>query len=381
MRFFIRGGRLLAALAIGLAVVVGSASPAAAHTVSGIGATNWKTTIRSVQPAVAGLRVRVVELGNRLEVSNTGPEVTVLGYGGEPYLRVGPAGVWTNLNSQATYLNKTRQGSTPLPPDLPTDPAAPPRWQQVSSGHLVRWHDHRIHWMGTAPPPQVRKAPNQSHLQSVWEVDLRQGATPVKVTGELRWLPGPSPWPWLGAALVVAVGCGLLGRLRQWGPALAIAVGGLILVDVAHSVGIAGAAVGGLGAQAGRFVAGSYYSFIGWILGVIAIRLLLRRSVDGLYAAVFTAASAFLFSGLLDLTTLHRSEAPFVWGTGWDRVTVTIALGGGLGVALGAVWALRRAHPSDALDPDPSSSPSPLDSDSVGSSVSPIRGPRGVVES
>jgi hypothetical protein len=361
--------RLVAVLAVGLGVVVASAEPAAAHSVSGIGATNWQTTIRSVQPAVAGLRVRVVELGNQLELSNTGPEVTVLAYGGEPYLRVGPSGVWTNLNSQATYLNRTRQGNTPLPPDLPTDPAAPPRWEQVSSGHVIRWHDHRIHWMGTAPPPSVRQAPNRAHLQSVWQVDLRQGATPVKVTGELRWVPGPSPWPWLGGALVVAVGCVLLGRLRQWGPALAVAVGLLILVDVAHSVGIAGAAVGGLGAQAGKFVAGSYYSFIGWILGVIAIRLLVRRSVDGLYAAVFTAASAFLFSGLLDLTTLHRSQAPFAWGTGWDRITVTIALGGGLGVGLGAVWALRRAHPSDL----PSTTATPA----AGDPVSPIGGPIG----
>jgi hypothetical protein len=119
-------------------------------------------------------------------------------------------------------------------------------------------------------------------------------------------------------------------------------------------------------------VAGSYYSFIGWILGVIAIRLLVRRSVDGLYAAVFTAASAFLFSGLLDLTTLHRSQAPFVWGIGWDRVTVTIALGGGLGVGLGAAWALRRAHPSDVLDDllDDSSAAA----DPIGSPLSPLGG-------
>jgi hypothetical protein len=269
--------------------------------------------------------------------------VTVLGYQGEPYLRVGPAGVLANLNSQATYLNKSRQGNAPIPPDLPTDPNAPPRWEQVSSGHVARWHDHRIHWMGSSLPPDVRRAPGQVHVQAVWQVGLRQGSLPVTVTGELRWVPGPSPWPWVFGALVVAVGCVVLGRLPQWGPTLAAAVAVLVVADVAHSAGIAGTAVGGFGAQAGKFVAGSYYSFVGWILGLVAIRLLLRRSIDGLYAAVFTAASAFLFSGLLDLTTLHRSQAPFAWGVGWDRLTVTIALGGGLGVGLGALWALRRS--------------------------------------
>jgi hypothetical protein len=356
----------MAVVAAGFGLVVASAGPAAAHTVSGIGATNWVTRITSVQPVVPGLRMRVVELGNRLELSNTGPEVIVLGYQGEPYLRVGPSGVWTNLNSAATYLNRTRQGNAPVPAGLPTDASAAPRWEQISSGHLVRWHDHRIHWMGSALPPNVQRAPNQEHVQFAWHVDLRQGATPVAVTGELRWVPGPSAWPWVGVALVIAVGCVALGRLpvSTAMAVLAVAVGALVVVDIVHAVGVAGAVVGGFGAQAGKFVAGSYYSFVGWILGVVAVPLLGRRNIDGLYAAVFMAASAFLFSGLLDLATLHRSQAPFAWGSGWDRVTVTIALGGGLGLGLGAVWALQRARPESSDSSDSSVSPvSPVSSE------------------
>ena len=87
-----------------------TASPASAHTVSGVGATNWQTSLIGVHPAVPGLAVRVVETGSKLEVSNTGAELVVIGYDGEPYLRVGPHGVFENLQSPATYLNCSRAG-------------------------------------------------------------------------------------------------------------------------------------------------------------------------------------------------------------------------------------------------------------------------------
>jgi hypothetical protein len=85
-----------------LAWLIVQAQPASAHTVSGVGATNWRTTLIGVNPPVPGLRVRVVNTGSDLEVSNTGQEVVVLGYEGEPYLRVGPAGVYENTQSPST---------------------------------------------------------------------------------------------------------------------------------------------------------------------------------------------------------------------------------------------------------------------------------------
>jgi hypothetical protein len=151
--------------------------------------------------------------------------VTVLGYNSEPYLRVGPKGVFQNLNSPATYLNRTRAGATPIPPGLPTDPSAAPRWQKVSSGPVARWHHHRTHRMGASPLPDVRRTPDQVHVQPPRRVNLRQGDTPIVITGELTWVPGPSPWPWLAAAATLAVGCVLLGRLRRYGWPLAVSSG------------------------------------------------------------------------------------------------------------------------------------------------------------
>jgi hypothetical protein len=333
--------RLLALLVVISGVVVGTALPASAHTVSGVGATNWVSKVTSVNPALSGLSVKVVELGNRIELRNTGPEVTVLGYNGEPYLRVGPLGVYENVNSPATYLNRTRTGTTAPPSGLPTDPNASPQWQKISSAEVTRWHDHRIHWMGAVPPPDVQRAPNRVHTRPPWQVMLRQGNATIVVNGSLTWRPGPSPWPWLAAAGLIAVVGAVIGWSRHWARSLAIATWVLIAVDIIHSVGVAAVAAGSLSYQASRFLAGSYYSFVGWGLGAVAVVLLLRRNADGLYAVIFAAASAFLFSGLLDISALHRSTAPFAWGANFDRATVIAALGGGAGLIVAALKSLR----------------------------------------
>jgi hypothetical protein len=319
--------------------LVALASPASAHTVSGVGATNWQTTLGTISPAVPGLTIKVVETGSRLELTNHGPEVVVLGYEQEPYLRVGPHGVFENVLSPATYLNCSRNG---CPVSSVANPQAPPQWKQISSGPTVRWHDHRIHWMGTQLPPDVRRAPGQVHQRPPWTVTLKQGATLITVTGHLTWVPGPSPLPWLLLALLLLVGAAAVGVAGAWGLPMAVLVALLTVNDLYHALAIAFSVSGGFGSQMLRFFTGSFYSIIGWILGLLAVRLLLGRRVDGLYAAAFAGVSAALFTGLLDVTVLSHSEAPFNGPLGLDRVTVAVSLGLGIGVAAGAVLALRR---------------------------------------
>ena len=83
-------------------------------------------------PAVPGITARVVDLGNKFELTNrTSTEITVLGYEGEPYLRIGPNGVFENLHSQATYINRTRLGGT-------VPPASTPRRRRRRSGRRSR---------------------------------------------------------------------------------------------------------------------------------------------------------------------------------------------------------------------------------------------------
>ena len=55
-------------------------------------------------------------------------DVVILGYSGEPYLRVGAAGAFENVRSPAVYLNATRNGG--IPPSS-ADPSAPPEWRRI----------------------------------------------------------------------------------------------------------------------------------------------------------------------------------------------------------------------------------------------------------
>jgi hypothetical protein len=92
----------------GLLLVVSGAGPAQAHVI-GIGgrASNYRTDILDVTPPIAGLTVRVLEAGNQLELTNrSGQEVIVLGYRSEPFLRVGPTGVYENQRSPSAYANR-----------------------------------------------------------------------------------------------------------------------------------------------------------------------------------------------------------------------------------------------------------------------------------
>jgi len=329
---------------IALGWLVAIAQPASAHSVSGVGATNWKTVITGISPQVAGLSLKVVEGGSRLEMTNGGAEITVLGYEGEPYLRVGPQGVFENIHSPATYLNCARTACS-VPPQA--NPQSPPEWKQISSGHTVRWHDHRIHWMGSQLPPQVARAPNQVHVEGPWTITMQQGATSITVTGNYTWVPASAAFPWLVVALVLTVLTVVIGATGMWGPPLAIAVLLLTINDIYHAVAIALFWSGDLGTRAGKFFSGSFYSIVGWALGLVAVWLLLRRRIDGLYAAVFAGVSAALFTGLLDFTVLARSQAPFAGPVAIDRLTVAISLGLGLGVALGALVAIRRSPRTD----------------------------------
>jgi hypothetical protein len=77
-----RAGRTVGVVAAAGLLVGVVAAPAAAHTIGGgAAASNYRTTVRGVEPAVAGLQARTTAAGDRLELVNrSGQEVLVLGY-------------------------------------------------------------------------------------------------------------------------------------------------------------------------------------------------------------------------------------------------------------------------------------------------------------
>jgi hypothetical protein len=334
-----------------------AAAPASAHSVSGVSATNFHTHLKSVTPAVPGLEVEVVEAGSRLQVTNhSGQEIVVLGYKDDPYLRIGPQGVFENKLSTATYLNQTRKGRQP-PPEAENAKPGETDWQKISSEPEARWHDHRIHWMLNTNPPQVQAAPGKRQtIIPQWVVTLKQGAQTISVKGDLVWEPGSSALPWYLLIVVLLALVVMIGRSEAWATGLAAVTAVLVAIDVFHAVGLGLANAGGLGYRLTKSVTQSPFALLGWAGGVLAIVWLLRRRSDGLSAAALAGLLVALLGGVSDATALSRSEVPFGFPAGLARLAVAVSMGLGFGLAVAA--ALRLSGVGVPVRREPEASPS-----------------------
>lgn len=340
--------RRFAVLGALVTVVLGfSAGPASAHTVGGVGATNFRTTLEKFD-GVPGVGLRVVENGSKLEARNTTrTDVVVRGYQNEPYAKVGPGGVFVNENSPAYYLNTDRFGVTTVPASA--DPRKAPRWRKVSGEHSFRWHDHRTHWMQTTLPPLVSQAPDEFHEISRWTITLDHDGRTLTGSGTLAWVPGPAPWLWFGAVLVLAALVVALGRVV---PVAAGAVALVVVSDAAHSVGVS--LLEGLSPV--NFVVGLLPQFAVWAIGGLAVWLLVRRRDGGPWAAAIVGVCVAVASGFPDLPVFWRSSAPTVLPLTVDRLAVVVALGAGLGLVGSLALLLfrgRRARAAVALPTTP----------------------------
>ncbi len=343
--------RLVLAAGLAVGVVLTTAAPAAAHTVGGEHATNYRTRVFGLSPAVTGIALRPIEHGDRLQLTNsTERDVVVLGYDGEPYLRVGPRGVFENRRSPATYLNRTRLG-TDTPPAR-TDTAAPPEWRRLSGGTTVRWHDHRAHWMSSEPPPVVQRSSDDPHLVQRFTIELRTGGDELRARGDVWWIPPPSPWPWIAVAVVFGVVIVVGARTRWSVPWVGSALGVVLVATAVHAVGAWGASSRG---TANR-LADTLPTLGALALGVIAEVQLFRR---GMRAAapllVFAGLFVGIAIGLADLSGLSHSQLPTDLPYWIDRLTIALALGGGFGVAVGAAFHVgapvaRRPEPRPSTD-------------------------------
>jgi hypothetical protein len=333
-----RLGRLAVVTLCASAALIAAAAPASAHGVGGVQPRNYETTLLRVQPHIPGVELEVVDLGDRLQLTNTTrDDVTVLGYDGEPYLRVGPRGVFENRRSPATYLNRSLVPSKPAPKS--TDASAEPVWRRVSDGHIAVWHDHRAHYMGSDEPPVVRRDPSARHVIGRWTVEMQSAGRTIRASGELVWVPPPSPWPYVGLAVVFAALIVLLARGRAWRAVFAVALSLLVVCALAHVIGLWDATT----ASTGTKLAESAYSLVGVALGLFALGWMWRRGVDSAMPLVLIA-SLFLFfaGGLADVSTLGHSQVPTTFSPTLARALVALVLGTGAGVAVAAAIRLRR---------------------------------------
>src|SRR3954452_1164292 len=177
-RAVVAGAALLALLA---------ATPASAHQ----GNPNYRSVINGGSPAVSGLKLQILNFDDPLKLhTRTGKTVVVRGYQNEPYLRVlGNGTVQVNHNSPAFYLNNDRTSTGKVPANATPD--ATPDWQVVDRTGSYQWHDHRIHWMSSIPPQQVKDKSKRTKVFD-WKVPVQVGATKASVNGTLFWQPKPS---------------------------------------------------------------------------------------------------------------------------------------------------------------------------------------------
>jgi hypothetical protein len=203
------------AFVVGLGAVTALVAPATAgaHVRSARTAVDYRADVSTLPPGVTA-RVYPADLALGLAVA-PGHRAVVLGYVGEPAIRVGDAGVEVNRSSPTaagTGLVKRQAGPA----------AGAPRWELISSRHRVIWHDARVRGL---PPGATRRH---------WTVPLLVDGERASIGGELVRVERPSMLPWfaLGAisAIVVAF---VLARRR---PLLRSATTVLGLVAAAATV-------------------------------------------------------------------------------------------------------------------------------------------------
>jgi hypothetical protein len=201
-----------------LAFVVALAAPggASAHVRSGVVAVDYRADVLRSPSGVAA-RVYESDLAVRL-TARAARSVVVLGYLGEPFIRIGPAGVVVAKGS-------------------PTAGGA----RVVAHGRSVVWHDSRLR--GLAQGVERRR----------WTIPLIVDGRRTQLEGELSRVKASPVWPWmaLGVPFLLVTVLLLVVRPMHWVRVGAVAFG-------------LGAAVGIVATGAG-FALDSYASEGKWV--------------------------------------------------------------------------------------------------------------------
>lgn len=228
------GAALLAAM------VLAPAQPVFAHGGNGGTSSDYRIEVTGFDGNATGIEIRPVELGNRMElVRTTAKEVQILGYEGEPYIRLDADGVFENINSPAHYINLDRFARKPTPASATAK--AEPNWVKQSAGTSVRWHDHRTHWMDPTPRQDVRDNPNiERVIFPANRVELLVDGKPVAAIVKVTWLPPPSRMTWL--VITSLSGCLLLAALvmspslRRIAPVFALVAATAVVIGSGTSI-------------------------------------------------------------------------------------------------------------------------------------------------
>lgn len=163
-------------------------------------------------PQIEGLDLRLTQ-GSIPAVfvrNDTGKVLSVGGGSGEPFLRIGPRGVFANLRSPTYYTS----GATSIM-KVPryADVSAPPRWDRISPEPTWAWLERR----GAVPAEMYERAElgDTSHPVLEWSAPYRLGGETVEVTGRVLWVPPAAP---------ASTNTGVIDEDRGWPVPVVLAV-------------------------------------------------------------------------------------------------------------------------------------------------------------
>jgi len=232
----------------------------------------------------------------------TGHRVVVVGYLGEPVLRVDARGVSVNLGSPtAAAAGLVAKGDEQR--------GARPAWLLRPGERTAVWRDPRLQRL----PGGARRA--------VWAVPILVDGHAARIVGELRRASAPSLWRWLLVALAAGSlgGLGAIGRRRNRVRTFCIALGCVAVVaGVAAAAGFAfdaqasgmrvavvyelvlaagGAGFAVWGPAEVRVAAAGWLGLLGLIGGLACTQVFLHGDVLSVLPATVTRAAAALAIG------------------------------------------------------------------------------------
>lgn len=163
-------------------------------------ARNTESVIESISPALPdGVRFSIVGSDTFVRVQSIGHDIQILGYEGEPYLRVEKSGiVQVNDSSQTTILNGDRYGNIDLSGFKKSNI---PKWRTIATNGTAMWHDHRSHWMSPVKPAVID---NEGTVLR-WSIPVLVDGTVVNIHGSLYLREQASIAWWLFAAVAGAL--------------------------------------------------------------------------------------------------------------------------------------------------------------------------------
>ena len=295
--------------------------PASAHIAgSGGSPSNYQATVTGIQPAAPTVGVTVGVGGQWVRVTNQGAaEIVIVGYRGEPFLRL--SGNRVEVNQLSSTAAETGQI-----PGVPTsaDPSAEPKWVQLRDGDSATWTDNRID-----PESESDAQPQPEQASGSWELPLVVDGRQVTVLGTWDRVPPPSPWPWLGALGLLAAAIAAIGWRRNWHRPMAAVIAGGILAFVLHLLGTGFAPQQG-GPVFGWIGVGAVGAF-SMLIGAVAVISTLRRSESAPDRAI-TVGIMVLLLAATDISVLWNSQLPFAGPAVLDRALTAIAYATALGL-------------------------------------------------